>query len=145
MSQLDGCDREERETQQEREAVSQGMRVWALVSLHQQPGMPPLSLAKHRKEHPGCIQGDQDQTHLDVCYKFHTSSLGFSFFSWILFAAIILLGLVCDDWPLCILDVRLMAKEAILQCSGEEKKAMGDCVGEKALTILKENSNSLRT
>ncbi|CAB1450842.1 unnamed protein product [Pleuronectes platessa] len=30
------------------------------------PGMPPLSPAQPSTEHPGCIQGDQDQTLPDV-------------------------------------------------------------------------------
>lgn len=94
-----GWDGEERETPKEREAVSQGMRVWAPVSLHQYPGMPPLSPVKPSTEHPGCIQGDKDQTHPHVWYKLHVTCLGFLFPSRILFSTIILLRLVRDDWP----------------------------------------------
>ena len=87
-----------RNTEGERGCISWHAYVGS-VTLHQYPGMPPLSPAQPSTEHPGCIQGDQDQTLPDVWYKLHTSYLGFSFPSRILFAAIILLRLVCDDWP----------------------------------------------
>lgn len=68
-------------------------------------------LSQSRKQHPGCIQRDQDQTHGVFSCKCHTSSLGcFCLFpAGFLFAAITLPGPDGDNWPLSILDVRLMA------------------------------------
>lgn len=90
--------------------------------------MPPLSLAKSRKQHPGCIQEDRDQTCLGFSCKFHSSYFFFISQLEFLFAAITPPGTDDDNWPLCMLDVRLMAKETIRHCSGEEKHAMGDCI-----------------
>lgn len=94
----DGEEREA-EAEREKEAGSEGMRVWAPVVLRQYPGMPPLRPTKLRAEHSGCIQGDQDQTLPDGWYKLNTSCLGFLLPSRILFAALIVLPLVINDRP----------------------------------------------
>lgn len=94
-----GWDREGREIQKEREAVSQGMRVWAPVRLHQYPGMPPLNPAKPAQSIKA-VSRDTRTRNILICYEnLHASCLGFSLASRILFATIILLRLICDNWP----------------------------------------------
>lgn len=60
---------------------------------------------------------------------------GFSLLQLFYYEAFVVIGL------LCIVDVRLMAKETIRHCYGL-KKATGDCVGERLPPL---HSNSLRT
>lgn len=133
---LDGIESREGITGEERDRKhAKPMCMWAPVSVRHQPGMPPLSLAKFTKQHPDCLQEDRDQiplvccTFYTSCLAFYTSCLAFFFFKLeFLFAAITPPGTNDDNWPLCMLDVRLMAKETIQNCSGEEKHAMGDCI-----------------
>lgn len=76
----------------------------------------------HAQKKVSRLQGDRDQTHFDFSCKFQTTCLGFFFYSpaGFLFSAITPPGPDGDNWLFCILDLRLLAKETIRYCSGEE-------------------------
>lgn len=131
--QLGGMEKREKHRRRER------LYLEAPVSLHQYPGMmPPLWPAKSRTQHPGCIQGDQDQGHPDVWYESHIGYLGFSFPGGICFAAIILLWVVCDDWPAlhrwCEANGKRGMSTLLWRRRRWRKKATGDCVFAKVST-----------
>lgn len=124
-----GWDGEERETQEEREAVSEGMRVWAPVSLYQYPGNATTQPSPAQSIQ--VVSRETRTRYILICNVNYTPVVRASHSPAGLFAAIILFWLVYDDWPA--LHTWSEAKETILHCS-REKKSTGDCVGVKTST-----------